>query len=296
MLSILIPAYNEEGSIEATINDIKQVMSDVDILYEIIVINDGSKDRTAEIVPTLDVKLINHPTNGGYGLALKTGLKHAQYDWVCIIDADSTYPPSSIPTLLEYIPDFDMVVGAREGKHYWGSLGKRIGRLALLRMIAFVIGTNIPDANSGLRIFRASIAKQHIKRISSGFSFTTTLTLAMFMEDHFVKYIPIEYAERVGSSKVKIGIDSLRMMQILAMTIIYYNPLKLFLLICIFSGIVGGLALIWGVLFNTIFGVVLFVSSLLTSFIIAALGFVAEAIRLNRIAQIDESAEEHISV
>jgi polyisoprenyl-phosphate glycosyltransferase len=284
MLSILIPAFNEEGAIQETITRIQETMDNRGIAYEIIVINDGSSDNTVQIVTDMGIQVISHPTNGGYGLALKTGLKHAHYDWCCIIDADGTYPVSSLPDLIQYIPAFDMVVGARTGSHYWGSRSKRLGRLALLKMISFVIGTSIPDANSGMRIFRASIARQHIQRISSGFSFTTTLTLAMFMEHHFVKYVPIEYYDRVGSSKVKIRIDSLRMLQILVMTTLYYNPLKLFLLVCMTTVSIGLIAGIWGVIGNNPFGIPLMIMSIFVSFIIGSLGFVAEALRLHRIS------------
>lgn len=287
MLSILIPAYNEGNTISATITEIHAVMRATDIAYEIIVINDGSTDNTVEVLSNLDVQRIHHPTNGGYGRSLKTGLRQSKYEWICIIDADGTYPPTSIPKLLEYIPDFDMVVGARSGKYYWGSLSKRIGRLALLKLVAFVIGINIPDVNSGLRIFRKQIALKHIKRISSGFSFTTTLTLAMFLDEHFVKYVPIDYLSRQGtSSKVKIRIDSLRMLQILAMAIVYYNPLKLFLLICIGTVILGALLAILSSLSGLTEGWILFPLSIFVSFIIGSIGFMIESSRLHQQNQI----------
>lgn len=285
MLSVLIPAYNEGKSIQGTVEELVKVLNTTGIVYEIIVINDGSSDNTAEVARNIaEIRLINHPINGGYGKALKTGLKHARYDWCCIIDADNTYPASSIPTLMEYVPAFDMVVGARTGKHYWGSFSKRIGRLILLNLVKFIIGEPVPDINSGFRIFRKDIALRHIARISSGFSFTTTLTLAVFLEEHFVKYVDIEYLPRVGSSKVKIRKDSLRMLQILAMATLFYNPLKLFLPICVLTVVVGAISALFALIVGQHGGWVLFPLSIMISIIVGAIGFISESLRLHRIA------------
>lgn len=100
MLSILIPAYNEAASIKQTIEQIQAVMQQTSTPYEIIVINDGSTDGTAARVAETGVQLINHPTNGGYGRALKTGMRHAQYEWIAIVDADATYPLDRLPDLI----------------------------------------------------------------------------------------------------------------------------------------------------------------------------------------------------
>jgi glycosyltransferase involved in cell wall biosynthesis len=284
MISFLIPAYNEASSITQTIRGLQAVMDQTSLVYEILVIDDGSHDDTAQLAGETGVKVIRHPTNRGYGRALKTGMVHAQYDWCAIVDADGSYPLEGFPALLEYIPAFDMVVGARTGSHFWGSPAKRFGRYILHRLVAFVIGQKIPDANSGMRIFRKSIALAHAKRISSGFSFTVTLTLAMFMEEHFVKYMPIDYHPRVGASKVKIGMDSLRVMQILTMAILYYNPLKLFLVMCFLSLGVGLLAALILLAISSLTTAILsFALSLQFAVLMGGLGFLAEAIRLHRI-------------
>ena len=285
MLSILIPAYNEAPSIKQTIEELRTATAQTSTVYEIIVIDDGSQDDTAALAEQTGVTVIRQPQNGGYGRALKTGIRHAAYDWCAIVDADGSYPLAQITTLLTYIPRFDMVVGARTGEHYWGSLGKRLGRLALLAMVAFVVGEWIPEVNSGFRIFRKSIALQHSRRISSGFSFTTTLTLAMLLEEHFVQFVPIDYLKREGKSKVRFPRDTLRTLQILTQAILYYNPLKLFFLICIAAVIVGllidlGNSLVVHQVQWTFLG-----GSILVSFIIGGLGLLAEAMRLNRIGQ-----------
>ena len=285
MLSILIPAYNEANSILQTLDGLQKIMQTATTPYEIIVVDDGSKDDTARLAESVSgVRVVRQPTNGGYGRALKTGIRYATFDWIAIVDADSSYPLDRLTDLLTYIPRFDMVVGARTGVHYWGSWSKRISRIMLTRMVNFVIGQSIPDINSGFRIFRKDIAIKHSSRISSGFSFTTTLTLAMFLDEHFVVYVPIDYHQREGKSHVKMGRDTLRMMQILVMAILYYNPLKLFYLICFAS---VGLGLLVALLFLLIgsfsAGILFFAYSVLIAFIIGSLGFLAEAIRLSRL-------------
>jgi len=284
VLSIIIPAYNEAHTIGETLQNLQTVMENIDIAYEIIVVDDGSEDNTVEILEQYpDITLIQHPDNGGYGRAIKTGMNSAQYDWCCICDADGTYPVTEIPNLLQYVPDFDMVIGERTGKHYWGSFSKRMGRIILSYLVAYVIGRSIPDINSGLRIFRKDIALKHIKRISSGFSFTTTITLAMALDEKFLKYVPIDYYPRTGTpSKVRIRLDSLRMLQILTMAIIFYNPLKLFLPLCFGSVFVGVFGMLVSFITGPSSGWLLFPLSILIAFIIGALGFVTEAIRLQR--------------
>ncbi len=284
MISFLIPAYNEAGAIRETLATLRQTLATMSLAYEIIVIDDGSSDNTAELAAEPGVIVIRQPANGGYGRALKAGIRRASYDWCAIVDADGSYPINRFPDLIQHIPQFDMVVGARQGMHYQGSRGKRIGRWILGSLVAFVVGEKLPDVNSGMRIFRKDIALEHAGRISSGFSFTTTLTLAFFMEEYFVKYLPIEYHKRVGSSKVRIGVDSLRTLQIVVQAILYYNPLKLFLPICFLSAGVGVVLALAAALFQSDSAWLILTIGLLTAILVGALGILAEALRLQRIA------------
>jgi glycosyltransferase involved in cell wall biosynthesis len=282
VVSILVPAYNEAGAIGETVRQIRKAVDPLGKDYEIIVIDDASDDETSSLAEAAGARLVRHPRQGGYGRALKTGMRHAEYDWCAILDADGSYPIERLPDLLSYVPRFDMVVAARTGKIYWGSFGKRVGRLLLLRVAKFVTGTDVPDVNSGMRVFRKELALSHARRISSGFSFTTTLTFAVLLEEHFVRYVPIDYLPRVGRSKVKMGPDSLRMVQIVTQAILYYNPLKLFLPVCLLSVAVG---LVGGALVATLdpgLGLLFTASSVLVAIVIGALGFLAEAMRLHR--------------
>lgn len=282
MLSVLVPAFNEAPIIAETVRRIRDTMDHAGIAWELLVIDDGSTDDTAARAEAEGVRVIRHPTNGGYGRALKTGMQHARYDWCAIVDADGSYPIDRLPALLSFVPRFDMVVGARRGEHYWGSTSKRLTRLLLLRLVNFVVGTTIPDVNSGMRIFRKDIALAHARRISSGFSFTTTLTLAMLLDQHFVHYEPIDYFARVGRSKVRMGRDSLRMLQIVTQAIVYYNPLKIFLplaIACLAAGMVVAVPL---ALLDATAGLFFVGIGVLAFLITGGMGLLAEALRLNR--------------
>lgn len=224
-VSIVIPAYNEESAIVSTLEHIKKVAKGA----EIIVVNDGSADKTAEKLKGHGVKVINHPYNKGYGASLKTGIKAAKNDWVLIIDADKTYDAEDIPRLLEFIPEYDMVVGSRTGKQVKVPLLRKPAKLILSVVAQIIAGKRIPDLNSGLRVFRKEIVERHYSVFPSGFSFTTTLTLVCLTNEYTVKYIPINYYKREGTSTIHPLRDFLGFMQLIFRTIMHYEPLKIFL-------------------------------------------------------------------
>ena len=231
MISIIIPAYNEENAIENTINRCKAILKDFDSKSEIIVIDDCSADKTLEIISAIkDIKVISHPHNIGYGHSLKDGIMAADNDIIVITDGDGTYPVEEIPNLYhEYSKGFNMVVGARKGKHYHESMTKMIFRKILKFLVEFTAGRKIPDINSGLRIFSRKEMLTYFDTLCDTFSFTTSMTLAYMMTGKYVKYIPISYDERVGKTKVKIFKDSLRTLQFIIEAILYYNPIKIYI-------------------------------------------------------------------
>ena len=239
--TVVIPAVNEADAVGDVVRRVREIMASTGEPHEVIVVDDGSTDATAEEARAAGAMVIQHPQNAGYGAGLKTGISHARFDRVVIADADATYPIDRIPDLMAYADRFDMVVGARQGKYYRESFVKEPSRLILHAFCNWVTGTQIPDVNSGLRIFRTMLARQYFHVISQGFSFTTTITLAALSNGYFVKYVPIDYHARVGRSKVKLLRDVPRTLQIVFQAVVYYNPIKLFLafaLVCLLFAVV----------------------------------------------------------
>ena len=227
--TVVIPAVNEGDSVGAVVRQISATMEGTGQPFEIIVVDDGSTDDTAQRAREAGATVLQHPQNQGYGAGLKTGIARAQFDRIIITDADGTYPIDRIPDLMAEADRFDMVVGARQGKYYRESLFKEPARLIFGALCSWVTGTPVPDVNSGLRVFRTALARQYFHVISQGFSFTTTITLAALSNGYFVKYVPIDYHQRVGKSKVKLLRDIPRTTQIILQAVVYYNPIKLFL-------------------------------------------------------------------
>lgn len=254
--SLIIPAYNEETAIGQLLDEL---VADSDAIYsEIIVVDDCSSDKTAEVVKKYPVQLLHNVQNFGYGYSLKRGISAAKGDSIIILDADGSYPPSAIATLSkEYEKGFDMVVGARHGVFYHGSFAKRIGRFFFRTLSEFATGRHIPDINSGFRVFRKDLTMRFFHTLSTGFSFTTTITLAFMLNAHPVSYVPIEYRKRKGFSKVRYFRDTLRSTQIITEAIVFYNPLKIYLLGAIGIILSGCLGILAGI-YAPLFGLMLF--------------------------------------
>jgi len=228
-VSIVIPALNEEGAIREIVEEIRKILSSAGRAHEIIVVDDGSSDRTGEIARHAGADVVRHPHNVGYGRSLKDGIAAARHDVVVIIDADGTYPAAEIVNLLSKFDEgFDMVVGRRTGPAYSGSFLKAPLREFLRLLVEFTSSRKIPDINSGFRVFRRNHAILFEPRLCDTFSYTTSLTLAFMMNGCFVGYQPVAYLPRVGKSKVRLVKDSLKTLQYISEAAVYYNPLRIF--------------------------------------------------------------------
>ena len=276
MVSVIIPAHNEEKAIGAVLDELIEVLEEQS--YEIIVVDDGSTDNTAEIVQEKEsVKLIQHPYNKGYGAALKTGIKKAANDLILIIDGDGSYPVKAIPKLLKETEKYDMVVGARTGENVSIQSYRKPAKWFLSKLANYLSGTKIPDLNSGMRIFKKEDVMKFFNILPSGFSFTTTLTLAYLSNDYNVKYVPIDYHERRGKSKIKPFRDGFNFIMLIVRTITYFNPLKVFLPISIVLFVFGFIILLYQVIVAQNVAD-LPVMLILTAFQIGFLGLLADLI------------------
>ena len=228
-ISIVIPAYNEASAIADTVREIKRVLSESRIEGEIVIVDDGSTDNTSESAAQTDARLIRHPQNKGYGASLKTGIRQAQNDIIVIIDADGTYPIDAIPRLAEKMSEYDMVVGARTGTTVQVPMLRRPAKWLLNRLANYLSGVEIPDLNSGLRAFRRSVAIGFFRLLPAGFSFTTSITLAMLTNDYNVLYIPVNYYKRVGKSKIRPVQDTINFFSLVVRMVLSYRPLRIFI-------------------------------------------------------------------
>ena len=241
-VSVLIPACNEEASLAETVAAIERHRP----LFremEIIVINDGSRDRTAEIARTLPVVLLEHEITRGYGASLKDGLRIAKGDLILIVDADGTYPLEEIPRLAAEVGNFDMVVGARTGEQVHIPFFRRVGKWIITQLAEYLSGQKIPDLNSGLRIFRKDIALRFLTMYPDGFSFTTTITLAMLTNHYRIQFLSINYRRRLGRSSIHPVRDFINFTILIIRICACFKPLNVFVppaLLLILLGIVKG--------------------------------------------------------
>jgi polyisoprenyl-phosphate glycosyltransferase len=277
MISLIVPAYNEENAIGNTVQNILLILNGAEFQpNEVIVIDDGSVDKTLREAEKAGVKIIRHPHNIGYGRSIKDGIQAATYDTIITIDGDCTYPTEAIPDLIaEYQKGFDMVVGARKGKYYDESLIKKFLRLFLRLLVEYTSGRKIPDINSGLRIFSKKTVLPYFSRLCDTFSFSTSITLAYMMTGKFVTYVPINYNKRVGKTKVRLYRDALRTMQFIIEAVIYYNPLKIFLL---FSGLLILLSILGSIIslfFSILAGYILCLGSLFLAILMFGIGLLS---------------------
>jgi len=297
-VSVILPVFNEEGAVASEIHEIRRVLQARGVAHEIIVVDDGSSDASAERAMAAGASVIGHVENRGYGSAIKTGMAAARYDTIVITDADGTYPAGEIPALLAHLATADMAVGARTGADVRIPLVRRPAKWVLNWVAARVAGRKIPDLNSGLRAFRRDCAEQYLNILSNKFSFTSTITLAFLADDYRVVYHPIDYRRRVGTSKITPWhfMDFLTLVLRLA---VLFQPLRVFVPLAVMVGSVG--------VFKTVYDIITFfpraapagadwsffyqpvlsttaILFLLVGFQLLVVGLVADAV-LRRIAQ-----------
>ncbi len=226
-ISIVLPAYNEEKAIGQVIKDIDQVMSKLNYKYEILVIDDGSKDNTAQIAKDLGARVIKHSINRGVGRARKTGIRNAKGEIIIMIDADGSYPVDVIPEMIKLLNTCDMVVGARTKES--GSLPwlRKPSKWLLKKIAEIIASEKIPDLNSGLRAFRKKTAMKFMSILPDTHSWVSTLTLAYLTNEYVVKYIKIPYFKRIGKSTFHPIKDTYNYFLMIIKTILFFKPLKI---------------------------------------------------------------------
>lgn len=262
--SIIIPAYNEEKSIGPTVENLKNFLAANKLEAEIIVVNDGSTDKTGEILASLSgIKVINQPANRGYGASLKAGVKNSKHDWVLFYDADGQHNTDSILEMLKQTSGADMVIGKRDG--YKGPAARQPGKRILRFTAEYLTGQEIPDINSGLRLVKKEYFNQFVHLLPNGFSLSTTITMSFLSAGLNISYVPIKIRERTGGkSAVRQVRHGSQTLLLILRIIMLFNPLKIFFPISASTGVLTILFLIWDIVTLDISGttIILFITTI----------------------------------
>ncbi len=281
-VTVIVPCYNEENIVAETVAQIVQTMNATHRPYELIMVDDGSSDGTADALQTCAhepaVKYIRNQRNRGYGYSLKRAVNQAKYELIVITDADGTYPNERIGELVDMMDEVDMVVGARVGAKVNIPLIRKPAKWAITQLASYLAEYKIPDLNSGLRVMKKSLIKRFMSLLPDGFSFTSTITLSLLTHGYDVKYVPINYAKRIGKSSIRPIRDTLNFLHLIVRTVMYFKPLKIFVPVSVAMFM---MAIAVAIISKLVFGQLADVTSVtlaLSSIQILAIGLLADLI------------------
>jgi glycosyltransferase involved in cell wall biosynthesis len=290
-VTIVLPCYNEQDHVRVEIERIASAMDSSGLSYELLAIDDRSTDSTLEQLAALaaqtpSLRVIAFRRNGGVGTARRIGTQEARGEIVVWTDADLSYPNDRIPDFVRHLrehPDVDQVVGARTSEHGSHRALRVPAKWFIRKTAEFLVSTEIPDLNSGLRAFRRAVALPYMRLLPPGFSCVTTLTLAFLSNQLVVDYLPIDYVRRSGRSKFHPMKDAYRyLLQVLRM-VMYFNPLKVLMPLALTLFLVGAVkGLSWDQVkqpFHLATNTVLLVS---TGLLIASVALLADLIVRSR--------------
>jgi len=224
-VSIIIPAYNEAHTIGDIIKKIETLYPE----FEIIVINDGSTDDTVSVAKETGAIIYNHPYNIGNGAAIKSGIRAASGEILVFMDGDGQHHPEDIAKLLNYLPEFDMVVGTRSVGDQ-ASLSRALGNKMYNWLASYVAKFPVKDLTSGFRAVKSKVARNFLHLLPNTYSYPATLTLGVLRSGMSVKYIPIKIRKRkAGNSNIKIFKDGVRFFMIITRICTLFSPMRVFL-------------------------------------------------------------------
>ncbi len=238
--SVIVPAFNEASSIGSVVTDLQSTAT----WHEILVIDDGSGDETGALAEAAGARVIRHPYNKGNGAAVKTGIRGATGTFILIIDADGQHRPTDATRLVSHLDLYDLVVGARSAGSQ-ASAARRIGNLWLNRIAGYLAERSIPDLTSGFRAARRDRLLEFLHLLPNGFSTPTTTTLAFMKAGYNVRFEPVEAAERLGQSKIRLASDGVGFFLILLKVVTIFSPLRIFLPVSAAMFLVGATYAAW---------------------------------------------------
>lgn len=223
-ISVVIPVHNEALALPALISGIRKQVPDA----EIIVVDDGSIDASAETARQAGARVISHPYKIGNGAAIKTGMRHASGDTIVLMDGDGQHDPAEIPAMLKHAGQYDMIVGARSRSAH-ANIFRLFANTLYNFLASYVTKFTIKDLTSGFRVVRQETAMRYLCLLPNTFSYPTTITLAFLRSGRSILYIPITVHPRIGTSKIRILHDGFRFLLIIIKITTLYSPLHVFL-------------------------------------------------------------------
>ena len=232
--SVVIPAFNEAD----VIGDVVAALARSAAWHEILVVDDGSTDRTSAAAEAAGARVVRHPYNKGNGASVKSGIREATGDYILIIDADGQHPPEDAARLVSRLGEYDLVVGARAHSTQ-ATLARRLGNHLLNGLATYLTGRPIPDLTSGFRAARRRHLREFLHLLPNRFSTPTTTTLAFVKAGYNVAFEPIDARARVGSSKIRLLSDGAKFFLIALKVVTLFSPLRVFLPISLASFVVG---------------------------------------------------------
>ncbi|MDX6605886.1 MAG: hypothetical protein QOD14_426 [Solirubrobacterales bacterium] len=266
--TVVLPAYNEGAALPHVLTELGHYLDET---YEVLVVDDGSNDDTADVAERFPVRLIKHPSNRGKGVAIRTGIAEAQGENVVIMDADATYPVPAIKEMVDLLDDNDLVRGIRESDEESMPVVNRIGNWLFNKLLAVSHGLEGTDHLTGLYAIRRSEAVR-LGTEARGFDIETEIGIKAKARGLREAEIPISYLPRVGEKKLSPWKDGLRILGRVIVLLLIYNPTVTFIvpgLILMAVSITGAILLSNGPVVTSYLGLNIH------SFIVAALGVLA---------------------
>lgn len=241
LVSIVIPAFDEELGIGPVVERVRALRP----WAEVLVVDDGSRDRTAEVAAAAGARVVRHPYNKGNGAAVKTGIRAARGELVLLMDADGQHDPDDVLRVLEPLELHDLVVGARSSKDQTAT--RALGNWVFTRLASWLTGRPIPDLTSGFRAARRERLLEILHLLPNGFSYPTTSCLALLKAGHNVTFVPITAHRRVGKSKIRVLQDGTKFLLIIFKIVTLYSPLRVFFPIAAAAFLLGAAYGLWNV-------------------------------------------------